>query len=118
MLELYEQVAAASSSSDVGTTFCRPPLCLNLRDELPLLEGVCLALSNHNQMDQASCQNDRAFLQRLVQPIGTRLANNLSSSSSTPRTVLPDILRLAAVVPHLKVLILDGYVVAWSPSCR
>ena len=104
VLELYEQVAAASSSSDVGTTLGRPPLCLNLRDELPLLEGVCLALSKHIQMDPASCQNGSAFLQRLVQPIGTRLANNLSSSSSTPRTVLPDIQRLAVVVQYLKVL--------------
>lgn len=108
VLELYEQVmvAAAVVAENSERQQQHPPPSvplLELRDELELLEGVCLALSKHIVLDTSGSSNGTVFLQRLVQPLGTRLEANSRSPTATPRTILPDIQRVAVVVQHLKV---------------
>ena len=101
VLELYEQVVAASikNQHQDGSS-------LLLRDELELLEGVCVALSRHVELDPSSAPTTSSgFLQRLVQPIGNRLAEQVNSPTATPRTTLPDVQRLAVVVQHLKLAV-------------
>ena len=103
VLELYEQVSVLSRNP---TQPSNQQFVLDLRDELQLLEGVCLALSRDIQAGQRfGGDNGTVYMQRLVQPMGNRIAESVSSPNASPRTVMPDIQRLAVVVQHLKVFL-------------
>ena len=94
VLSLYEEMTMVDARQ---TPQMRRPQ-LELADELQILEGCCRAISRqilHTQND------GRAFLTRLVQPIGNRLAELVADSRASAPHIVPEIDRLTAVVQFL-----------------
>lgn len=95
VLELYE--TAVVGHVDVATV------------ELPVLEGVCRSLTRVITTPSAEQPTDGglAFLQRLTEPMGHRLAAAATAapSSDAKAAILAEMDRLALVVQHLKVWI-------------
>ena len=88
VLHLYNEITAE-------------PGRLDLKDELEVLEGVCRAASRQIQdtRDDAA-----AFVQRLVQPIGTRLTASVADPNVNPKQrILPEIDRLTVIVRFVTV---------------
>ncbi len=86
VLQLYNDISAQ-------------PGRLDLKDELEVLEGVCRAVSRHirDAPDSGSM-----FVQRIVQPIGTRLALSVADHSSTAKqSIIPEIERLTVIIRFL-----------------
>lgn len=86
VLQLYNEISANPGS-------------LDLKDELAVLEGACRAASRQIQDTRDS---GSTFVQRLAQPIGTRLAASLSDQNCNSRQhVIPEIERLTVIVRFL-----------------
>lgn len=91
-LELYEQVTATAAGQQTPA--------LQINEELDLLEGVCLAAS---ASIRSSGGDGRDLLNRLVQPVGNRLAAHVADAqATTSRSVIPELDRFTAIVRHLK----------------
>lgn len=74
---------------------------LDLADELEVLEGVCRAVSRHirDTNDDGS-----TFMQRIVQPIGTRLSASLANPGANAKQhIIPELDRLTVIVRFLNV---------------
>jgi transportin-3 len=87
VLQLYEEIAAQ-------------PGRLELNDELQILEGVCRALSRSIQDTRS---DGKAFLARLAQPVGNRLAAAVADVNSPPARIGAEIDRLTVIVRSLAV---------------
>ncbi|CAJ1966823.1 unnamed protein product [Cylindrotheca closterium] len=88
VLQLYNEISAKPGS-------------LDLKDELEVLEGACRAASRQFRETQ---DNIAAFVQRIAQPIGARLAASLSNESCNVRQhVIPEIERLTVIVRFLAI---------------
>ena len=88
VLELYTQITAS-------------PGQLALKDELEVLEGACRAISRQVQDTQI---DGSSFVQRIVQPIGSRLSAKAADQSSTPKKdIIPELDRLAVIVRFLTI---------------
>eukprot|EP00980_Cylindrotheca_fusiformis_P004077 scaffold880_cov132-Cylindrotheca_fusiformis.AAC.73 len=88
VLQLYNEI-----SSNPGN--------LDLQDELEVLEGACRAASRQIQDTR---DNGSSFVQRIAQPIGTRLAGSLAEPNCNPRQhIIPEIERLTVIVRFLHV---------------
>jgi len=96
VLDLYDSILAAQQQSH--------PI-LDLHDELLVLEGACKAISL--QMSDVTKAKDPTriamYIRRLVEPIGTRLANTtfVGSGSTSPRLALNELERLTVVARFL-----------------
>lgn len=72
---------------------------LDLKDELEVLEGVCRAISRQ-VIDTR--QDWSVSLQRIVQPIGTRLVAKIADPNCSPRKdIIPELDRLTVVIRFL-----------------
>jgi len=89
VLQLYQEI---STTADPGRR-------LDLADELQILEGVCRALSRHIQDTRSADGN--AFVSRLVQPIGTRLAASVADPNAPAGRIIHEIERLTVIVQFL-----------------
>lgn len=88
VLQLYNEI-----SSNRGN--------LDLKDELEVLEGACRAASRQIQDTRDS---GSVFVQRIAQPIGTRLAASLSDQNcNTRQHIIPEIERLTVIVRFLTI---------------
>jgi transportin-3 len=88
VLQLYNEI-----SSQPGR--------LDLKDELEVLEGVCRAVSRQIQDTRDS---GSGYVQRIVQPIGARLAVSVAEPNCNPRQhVIPEIERLTVIIRFLTV---------------
>ena len=88
VLQLYNEISAN-------------PGRLDLKDELEVLEGVCRALSRQIQDTRDS---GTTAVQRIVQPIGSRLATSVQDQHATTRQhIIPEIERLTVIVRFLTV---------------
>lgn len=88
VLQLYNEISANPGS-------------LDLKDELEVLEGACRAASRQIQDTRG---NVSTFVQRIAQPIGTRLAASLSDQNCNARQhIIPEIDRLTVIVRFLTV---------------
>jgi transportin-3 len=74
--------------------------CKNPTVLLTLRDLGRLALSRQIQDTR---EDGKAFLTRLVQPIGNRLASSIEDANSSPRRIIPDIERFTVIVQHLTV---------------
>jgi transportin-3 len=96
VLDLYDGIVAAQQQSH--------PV-LDLQDELLVLEGACKAISL--QMSDTTKAKDperiSMYIRRLVEPIGTRLANTtfVGPGSTSPRLALNELDRLTVVARFL-----------------
>jgi transportin-3 len=83
VLQLYTQISASSG-------------LLDLKDELEVLEGVCRAISRQVQDTREDWTN---FMQRIIQPIGSRLTASVHGPTCTPKhDIIPELDRLTVVV--------------------
>ena len=87
VLQLYNEITAN-------------PGQLELKDELEVLEGVCRAVSRQIQDTR---ENGSSFVQRIIQPIGERLATTVSDPNCNARHVVPEVERLTVIVQFLTV---------------
>lgn len=88
VLELYMQITAS-------------PCQLALKDELEVLEGACRAISRQVQESQMDGSN---FVQRIVNPIGTRLsAKAADPNSKSKKDIIPELDRLTVIVRFLTI---------------
>jgi transportin-3 len=88
VLQLYNEISAN-------------PGRLDLKDELEVLEGACRAASRQIRDTQ---DNGAAFVQRIAQPIGARLAASVNNESCNARQhVIPEIERLTVIVRFLAI---------------
>lgn len=93
VLQLYNEISAQ-------------PGRLALKDELEVLEGVCRAAS---QQVHDTDESRSALVQRLVQPIGTRLATSVADpNSNTKQHIIPEIDRLTVIARCLTVTMNTG----------
>ena len=75
---------------------------LELKDDLEVLEGVCRAISR--QMQDTHGNDGLVYVQRLVQPIGSRLAVSIADPNcNSKQHVIPEIERLTVLVRFLTV---------------
>lgn len=80
------------------------PGTLNLKDELEVLEGVCRAISRQMRDVGAADGTSAGHVQRLVQPVGNRLAAAVADPNCNPRLhIIPEIDRLTVVIRFLHV---------------
>jgi transportin-3 len=97
VLALYDDIVTASNQSP------NPILCL--RDELQVLEGACKAITIQLSDATHGLASERItiYIQRLVEPIGTRLANTtfVGQGSTSPKLALNEIERLTVVARFL-----------------
>jgi len=88
VLQLYAEITAS-------------PGLLDLKDELEVLEGVCRAISRQVQDTRGDAST---FVQRVVQPIGNRLAEKLGNATCNPKQdILPELDRLTAVLRFMTI---------------
>jgi transportin-3 len=88
VLGLYNEISAS-------------PGRLDMKDELEVLEGVCRAISRQIQDTQG---NGLMYVQRLVQPIGIRLAASIADANcNSKQHIIPEIERLTVIVRFLTV---------------
>lgn len=87
VLQLYEEL-----SSQPGR--------LDFKDELQILEGVCRALS---RTIQDTRDDGKQFLERLTQPVGSRLAAIVIAANVSPKRIIPEVDRLTVIVRFLTV---------------
>lgn len=93
VLQLYNEISAI-------------PGRLDLKDELEVLEGVCRAVSRQIQDTRDS---GSVYVQRIVQPIGSRLAATISDQNCNAKQhILPEIERLTVIVRFLTVPVSPG----------
>jgi len=74
---------------------------LDLKDELEVLEGVCRAVSRH--IRDTNDNNGSTLVQRIVQPIGNRLATSVANPNATAKYIVPEIDRLTVIVRCLTI---------------
>ena len=94
VLDLYDGIIAAQQQS----------MLLDLRDELEVLEGACKAISRQLMDQAASGQPDTSsnYTNRLVQPIGTRLAAIAAPEGSYhPKQATTEVERLTVIIRYL-----------------
>jgi transportin-3 len=96
-----QQMAMGEPVLQLYTEITASPGLLDLKDELEVLEGVCRAISRQVQDTRV---DGSTFVQRIVQPIGNRLAEKLSAPNCNPKhDILPELDRLTAVVRFMTV---------------
>lgn len=91
VFQLYESLLTINSNTLIG-----------LRDELQVLEGTCVAVSR--QMRNMDANTAQTCVNRIVQPILTRLATIMTpgnSNSSSCKQAIAEIERLTVIVQHL-----------------
>mmetsp|Transcript_23554 Transcript_23554/g.65374 ORF Transcript_23554/g.65374 Transcript_23554/m.65374 type:complete len:954 (-) Transcript_23554:96-2957(-) len=88
VLQLYTEITAS-------------PGLLALNDELEVLEGACRAISRQVQDTKVDGSN---YGQRIVQPIGSRLAAKAADPNSKPKQdIIPELDRLTVIVRCLNI---------------
>ncbi|KAL3920557.1 MAG: hypothetical protein SGILL_003204 [Bacillariaceae sp.] len=91
-----QQMAMGEPVLQLYTQITSSPGLLGLKDELEVLEGVCRAVSRQVQDTRV---DGSSFVQRIVQPIGNRLTEKVSSPNCNPKhDILPELDRLTVVV--------------------
>ena len=96
-----EQMAMGEPVLQLYNDMCAQPGRLDLKDELEVLEGVCRAISRHIRDTH---DNGSSFMQRIVQPIGNRLAASVAAPNATAKQhIIPEIDRLTVIIRFLVV---------------
>lgn len=94
VLQLYEGIVEASINISIGGS-----LMVDLRDELQVLEGACLAVTRQLQSDPSMVST---YMNRIVNPIITRLTSLASPSvQCNAKQVVAEIERLVVIVRFL-----------------
>ena len=89
VLQLYSEILSQPAGGEQR---------LQLYDELQVLEGACRAISRQIQDTR---QDGSGFINRLTQPIASRLSHAVGDASTSPRRLIPEIERLTVVVQYL-----------------
>jgi len=96
-----QNMAMAEPVLQLYTGITASPGLLVLKDELEVLEGACRAISRQVQDTKVDGSN---FVQRIVQPIGNRLAANAADPNSKPKQdIIPELDRLIVIVRCLTI---------------
>ena len=96
-----EEMSMGEPVLQLYNDMCAQPGRLDLKDELEVLEGVCRAVSRHIRDTNDS---GSSILQRIVQPIGNRLAASVAAPNATAKQhIIPEIDRLTVIIRFLVV---------------
>jgi transportin-3 len=87
VLQLYEELASN-------------PGCIDLKDEIHILEGACQAISRTIQDTRG---DGRQFLSRIAAPVGMRLFSIVRDTTASSNTIIPEIERLTAIIRFLTI---------------
>jgi transportin-3 len=94
-----QQMSMGEPVLQLYNDICAQPGRLDLKDELEVLEGVCRAVSRHIRDTNDSCTT---FLQRIVQPVGDRLAASVANPNAVAKQhIIPEIERLTVIIRFL-----------------
>mmetsp|Transcript_5376 Transcript_5376/g.15682 ORF Transcript_5376/g.15682 Transcript_5376/m.15682 type:complete len:1111 (-) Transcript_5376:959-4291(-) len=108
VLQLYDGISAAQQ--EAHRQHAHP--VLELRDELEVLEGACKAVSRQLMEEMSSGRRTpeelgaatTAYVNRIVQPIGQRLAAEAADGAvGHPRAAIAEVERLTVVIRYLDV---------------
>ncbi len=105
MLQLYDSILQAQQQQNNTV--------LDIKDELEVLEGTCIAVSRQmndfvrkaSQQDMNQVEEMKSnYISRIVNPIGSKLVEYTSANSTAgPKQVVAEIERLTVVIRCLKV---------------
>ena len=96
-----QKIAMGEPVLQLYTEITSSPGRLDLKDDLEVLEGVCKAISR--QIKETSVDGSN-YVQRIVQPIGNRLAATVNNPNCKPKQdVIPELDRLTIIVQFLTV---------------
>jgi hypothetical protein len=102
VLHLYDGIVAAQLQQQQHSS---API-LDIRDELEVLEGACKAVSRqlaeklaHDPTSSTSLE----YINRIVEPIGSRLVQCTSTSTTGPKQVIAELERLTVVIRYLNI---------------
>ena len=106
VLHLYDEILQAQSQQNNSI--------LEIRDELEVLEGACVAVSNQlddltkkattQEQSQELAHNVSKYVSRIVDPIGSKLFQfNEPNSTVSVRQVIAEVERLTVVIRSLKI---------------
>mmetsp|Transcript_21609 Transcript_21609/g.44535 ORF Transcript_21609/g.44535 Transcript_21609/m.44535 type:complete len:1079 (-) Transcript_21609:1083-4319(-) len=99
VLQLYDGIIAAQQLHQAGAAGS----LLNLKDELEVLEGACKAISRQLSEGGMGPDTTAAYVNRIVQPVGTRLtALAAPNSTAGPRQAAAEVERLTVILRFLE----------------
>lgn len=93
VLQLYDGIVAANNVANTGTPV------VEIKDELQILEGACLAISRQIKSDPSSSQ---LYIGRVIQPLLERMRAIASPESTAgPKQAVGEIERLTVIIRFL-----------------
>ena len=103
VLQLYDGIVIAQQLSRAATGASSGDGILDLRDELEVLEGACKAISRQLEVGGTPKDTSAAYVSRIVQPVGARLAVLAASGNTAgPKLAAAEVERLTVIVRFLE----------------